>query len=298
MPDAPSACVVGAGKAGRSLAAALEAASVPVLGTWGRDRPLPTVVGVVDVVIVAVPDAAVTGVFEELAAAAHTRAGPGPHAVVLQLSGARAPDASDAVLRGRVAGVGTFHPLVPLADPNSGAERLRGVWIGLGGDAAAVTMGRRLADRIAARTLTIPDAPDARAVYHAAAVFASNFPVVLAATAERLFAAAGVEREGARGAVRGLLASAAANVGAAMDPAAALTGPVARGDAATVARHLAALTADADADALYRALARATVDVARESGAPPRRGLDVIASMLERPEARPRRGSADGSDPA
>ncbi len=272
---AGSIFVVGAGRAGRSLAAALDAAGAPVLGVHGRARPFPAALAAADVVLVATPDAAVGGVLRELAAAPVA-----PDAVVLQLSGARAPDDADEALRARVRGVGTFHPLVPLADPGLGEERLRGAWVGVGGDAAAVAAGERLARDVGAHTLRVPADADARVRYHAAAVFASNFPVVLAATAERLFAAAGVEADGARGAVRHLLASAAANVAAAPDPASALTGPLARGDAPTVARHLAALAGDVDADALYRALARATVDVARASDASHRAALDRIATLL------------------
>lgn len=271
----PRALVVGAGRAGRSMAAALDAAGAPAPGLHGRERPFPPALGRADVVLVATPDAAVSGVLRDLAAAPLA-----PGAVVLQLSGARAPDAADDALRAAGAAVGTFHPLVPLADPALGAERLRGAWVGVGGDTAAVAAGEALAARLGARPLRVPDAAEARARYHAAAVFASNFPVVLAAEAERLFAAAGVERGAAQGAVRHLLAAAAANVAVAPDAARALTGPVARGDVTTVARHLAALAGDVEAEALYRALARATVAVARGGGGSDAGALDVLEELL------------------
>ena len=275
MTDAPRVFVLGPGRAGRSLAVALAATGVPIVGVHGRERPFPRALADAEVVLVATPDAAVGGVFLELAAARFAT-----DVVVLQLSGARAPDDADAILRARGHGVGTFHPLVPLADAAFGADRLRGAWVGLGGDERAVAVGAALAAILGAHVLAIPDAPIERARYHAAAVFASNFPVVLAAVAEHVFARAGVEVRGARDAVRHLLASAAANVSAVDDPAAALTGPVARGDAATVERHLAALATDASVDALYRALARATVDLARRPGAnlP---SLDAIIALLE-----------------
>lgn len=247
----PRVFVVGAGRAGRSVAVALRAAGIEVAGEHGRARPFPASLGTAGVVLVATPDAAVSGVLRELAD--HPLR---PDAVVLQLSGARAPDAADDALRARVAGVGTFHPLVPLADPSLGAERLRGAWVGVGGDAVAVAAAERLAGVVGAQTLRVPDDADARARYHAAAVFASNFPVVLAAVAERLFERVGVARDGARGAVQGLLGAAVANLVAVGDPAAALTGPVARGDVATVERHRKALATDADALALYEVLSR------------------------------------------
>ena len=196
-------------------------------------------------------------------------------AAVLQASGSAEPGAFDGL---RTLGVacGTFHPLVPLADPARAPALLRGAWVGVDGDAAADAAARRLAARLGAHALGIP--AGARARYHAAAVFASNFPVVLAAVAERLLARAGVGAAEARPAVRHLLSSAAANLAAGDDAALALTGPVARGDVATVVRHLAALADDAEADALYRTLARATLGLAPAGDA-----RDALAAVLGEP---------------
>ncbi len=276
VSNAPRVFLLGAGRAGRSVAVALGAAGVPVAGLHGRARPLPAAVADADVILVATPDTAIDATLVELAAAELVST-----AVVLHMSGARAPDATDAALRARIGGVGTFHPLVPLAVPELGADRLRGAWVGIGGDARAVEVGHSLARIVGAHPLRIPDGSEARARYHAAAVFASNFPVVLAAVAERLFRDAGVERDGALGAVRHLLASAAANVELAASPEGALTGPVARGDVATVERHIAALATDAEASALYRVLARATLDLARQPNAANAPGLDAIAALLQ-----------------
>jgi predicted short-subunit dehydrogenase-like oxidoreductase (DUF2520 family) len=181
----------------------------------------------------------------------------------------------------RAAGVsgGTFHPLVPLADHARAPALMRGAWVGVDGDVRAVLAAHALAARLGAHVLDLPAGDRAR--YHAAAVVASNFPVVLAATAERLLIEAGVDRDAARPAVRHLLASAAANLAADGEAADALTGPIARGDAATVARHLGALTGDPGAAALYRALARATLDLASASATPPSDAArDAIAQLL------------------
>jgi predicted short-subunit dehydrogenase-like oxidoreductase (DUF2520 family) len=97
--------------------------------------------------------------------------------------------------------------------------------------------------------------------YHAAAVLASNYPVVLAALAERLMRDAGVDGPSARGAVTGLLAGAANNVrGVPADRPleSSLTGPMVRGDLDTVRRHLDAIAADAELAEVYRTLAEAT----------------------------------------
>jgi predicted short-subunit dehydrogenase-like oxidoreductase (DUF2520 family) len=117
-------------------------------------------------------------------------------------------------------------------------------------------------------------------------VIASNFPTVLAALAERLMVEAGVEAGAAGGAVRHLLASAAANV-AASDAVAALTGPVVRGDAATVAAHRRALAVDRPALAVYDALGRAAVSLARASGVPDAVLQPVTRALDDAPDEGP-----------
>ena len=92
-----------------------------------------------------------------------------------------------------------------------------------------------------------------RAVYHAAAVVASNHVIALASAAARLWAMAGLPVESGREALAPLLLAAANNV-ARMELALALTGPVARGDIATIARHLDALERDPGLRELYRQL--------------------------------------------
>lgn len=230
----------------------------PRVDPLGADGAYPAAIVRATVVFVAVQDRELDDALAPLAAAELTTG-----TAVLQASGSIEP-AAFAGLRARGIPCGTFHPLVPLAAPERAADLLRGAWIGVDGDGPAVAAARSLAAALGANVLTIP--PGERARYHAAAVFASNFPVVLAAVAERLLADAGVPGPAAGAAVRHLLASAATNLAAGDDVAAALTGPIARGDAATVARHLAALATDPEADALYRALGRATLRVA--AGAP------------------------------
>ena len=270
--------VVGPGRAGRGVARAAEEAGVEVVGVRGRGEPgrWPAALGRATAVFVAVQDRELDGSLGALAGAPLADG-----AVVLQASGSSEPSAFAAL---RAAGVpcGTFHPLVALADAERAPALLRGAWAGVDGDAPAVAVARELAARIGAHPLAIP--PGQRARYHAAAVFASNFPVVLAAVAERLLGSAGVPAADARGAVRHLLASAAANLGAGGDAADALTGPVARGDAPTVARHLAALAGEPVAAPLYRALTAAAVEVARRgvaSGRPDQ--LDEIAALVGAP---------------
>jgi predicted short-subunit dehydrogenase-like oxidoreductase (DUF2520 family) len=271
--------IVGAGRAGRAIAAALVAGdgrdarlallhgrtaqpSADGLPAASAGR-LPRAAGDATVLLVAVRDAQLDDALRALG----DDPAVAPDAVVLHASGASDP-AALANLRARGHACGTFHPLVPLLGAAT-ADRLRGAWVGVDGDARAVEAARRVARAVGAETLAIP--PGAKPAYHAAAVVASNFPVVLAALAARLLRDAGVEPSAADGAVRALLGGAARNVGAAAslapaDAADTLTGPAARGDAATIARHLDALAGDAAAADVYAALTAATVETMRAGG--------------------------------
>ncbi|WP_308601511.1 DUF2520 domain-containing protein [Massilia sp. Dwa41.01b] len=111
-------------------------------------------------------------------------------------------------------------------------------------------------EAIGARPVGIDAA--AKTVYHAASVFASNYLVTVLDAALRAYAAAGIPEEVARELARPLASETPANV-LRLGPAAALSGPVARGDFATVARQHEALAAwDAPTAQLYDALVDAT----------------------------------------
>jgi predicted short-subunit dehydrogenase-like oxidoreductase (DUF2520 family) len=253
---------LGAGRAGTGLARALDSAGVEIVGLHGRTGrdgsppvtagPLPDELGKATVVLVTVQDAVLDAALRELVAS--RRLAPG--AAVLHASGASDP-AALALVRQAGHPSGTFHPLAPLALPDDAAARLRGAWIGVDGDAEAMAISRRLAERLGAHALEIPLGEKAR--YHAAAVFASNFPVVLASAAVKLLETAGVRHDPAIGAVRTLLFGAAANV-AAIEPSEALTGPAVRGDATTVRAHLAALANDSALLDAYVALSKIAIE--------------------------------------
>jgi predicted short-subunit dehydrogenase-like oxidoreductase (DUF2520 family) len=176
---------------------------------------------------------------------------------------------------GRRHAVGSFHPLRSFPEPGP-PEAFRGIVIGV--DASSESL-RRLLNRLARDLGATPKGVDdaQRAVYHAAAVFASNYIVALLAEAVRLLAQAGwTEREAIQGLVP-LAEGAVANVRK-RGPVAALTGPIRRGDAETVKRHLSAL-AEIDAQAsrskrgrqshLYRMLGEVALEIAQEAGLKP-----------------------------
>jgi predicted short-subunit dehydrogenase-like oxidoreductase (DUF2520 family) len=259
--------ILGAGRAGRGLARAFRVSGVDVVGLHGRRAErspdavsagvLPASIRNATAIIVAVRDAQLDDALGEIAAATTDR-----RVVVLHASGSAEP-ARLTELRRAGHSCGTFHPLVPIADPARAAELFKGAWVGVDGDAPAIATADRLAGRLGARTLRIPAGEKAR--YHVAAVLASNFPTVLATLAALLLTDAGVPPDESWDAVRALMRGAVLNLDT-DTPLAALTGPVVRGDAQTVKRHLAALSAAPELRRVYVELSRAAVEIARAGG--------------------------------
>jgi predicted short-subunit dehydrogenase-like oxidoreductase (DUF2520 family) len=214
--------LVGPGRAGRSLAAALADAGCTVRGVLGRADDLAGAAAGVDVLILATPDAAVA----EVARAVE----PVPGTVVAHLSGALGLDVLVPHLRRA-----SLHPLVPLPTPEVGRVRLRaGATFAVAGDPLAAELAAALGGTV----LHVDD--DRRAAYHAAACIAANHVVALLGQAERVAATAGLPLDAFLGLTR-----AAIDDVACLGAARALTGPAARGDAGTLERHRAMLEAEA-----------------------------------------------------
>ncbi|MGH9259203.1 MAG: Rossmann-like and DUF2520 domain-containing protein, partial [Acidimicrobiales bacterium] len=208
------------------------------------------------VVVFAVRDDAIRPLAELLA----QRGGIGPDHVVLHLSGVQGQEALGPLVPSRAA-LGSLHPLQTISQPERASERLRGAWASVEGMPRAVEMAERLATDLGMRPFRI--SARQKPVYHAGAVFASNYFVVVEAVAQRLLRHAGLSEDEAWAALRPLVEGTLENLRAA-GPAGALTGPVARGDAETLTRHIASLTVD-DAK-LYRSLGRAALELARKRG--------------------------------
>ncbi len=213
--------IIGPGRAGRSLAAALDAAGAEVLPLLGRSDDCSGAARGADVVLIAVPDRMVASVAAEI--------DPVPTTAVLHASGAL----SLAVLA-RHPRHGSLHPLVTLPDPLIGAARLRsGCYFAVAGDPVATD----LALLLRGSPIVVPEG--ARAAYHAAACVAANHLVALLGQVERVAAASGLPLEAflplARGALDDVMM---------LGPAGALTGPASRGDIEIIERHRAALGLD------------------------------------------------------
>jgi predicted short-subunit dehydrogenase-like oxidoreductase (DUF2520 family) len=232
-----SCAIVGAGRLGTALAAALRAAGLEIDGPLSRGAdPHGS-----DAVLLCVPDAEIAA-----AAAAVTSGVPVGHC-----SGATGLE----VLAGHEAF--GLHPLMTVPHDGGAVRRHDGeavkrhdgeavksqdgapVFTGAGAAVAgstprALAIARELAARLGMRATTVAD--EDRAAYHAAASIASNFLVTLEGAAERLAGTAGVDRE-----LLAPLVRAAVENWVRLGAEAALTGPIARGDDATVARQRAAV---------------------------------------------------------
>jgi predicted short-subunit dehydrogenase-like oxidoreductase (DUF2520 family) len=246
--------LVGPGRAGTAVADALVAVRDRCVAVAGRALDAPSTRAAArrfgapavrvadagrdaDLVVLATPDAAL----EATAAAVAPRLRPG--SLVVHLSGARGVDALAPLASVRPdVRVGALHPLQTFVEPTDTPAALVGAWAAVSGPPAV----RRLAHHLGLRPVEVPD--DQRARYHAAAVVASNHLVALLGQVERLAEEAGIPLAAFEPLVRATVDHVFE-----LGPTAALTGPVARGDVATVSRHLAAL--HEDEHRAYQALA-------------------------------------------
>ncbi len=285
----PSVGIIGPGRAGVGLALALGRAGYPVMLHGRRPKPVPPPLELtvapddvppawlaqVGVVVFAVRDDAIRRLSELLA----RTGGVGPEHVVLHLSGVQGQEALGALVPSRAA-LGSLHPLQTISEPERAPERLRGAWASVEGMPRAVAMAERLAADLGMRPFRL--SARQKPVYHAGAVFASNYFVVVEAVAQRLLRHAGLSDAEAWAALRPLVEGTLDNLRE-TGPSGALTGPVARGDTDTLARHLASLTVD-DAK-LYRHLGRAALELARKRGLEEAAAARVAAALATDPRS-------------
>jgi predicted short-subunit dehydrogenase-like oxidoreductase (DUF2520 family) len=171
--------------------------------------------------------------------------------------------------------IGSIHPMVAMADPVAGSGKLRGAWYGIEGVPEAVAAAELILDAVKGRALQVD--PSGKPMYHAAAVFASNYLVALLGIAEDLMTRAGVDAIQARSALMELATGTIDNV-ATSGPVRALTGPVARGDETTLRLHLRGLSPNLRP--LYSGLAREALRLASLQGLDPVVAMR-ITSLLE-----------------
>jgi predicted short-subunit dehydrogenase-like oxidoreductase (DUF2520 family) len=282
--------VIGAGRVGTTVALLLQRSGHPVIAATGRERSrervrrfLPSTQFVrladaatatrnAELVLLSVPDDAVETLCADLAA----NGGVHSDQAVLHLSGALGLD----VLRtaeDRGATVLSLHPLQSIPDVEEGLARLPGSAVAVTARTdQAFALGESLARDIGGIPFRLGE--EAKPLYHAAAVFCSNYLVVVESIAEQLFRSAGLTDPVERFAP---LARTALDLALTRGPATALTGPAARGDAGTVALHLRAL-ADRAPDAVqpYVALARSAAALAVQNGSLSEEGWRGVEEVL------------------
>lgn len=261
--------VLGAGKLGTGLARSLRAAG----GTAtlrGARRELPTTIDA-DVVVLAVRDRDLRPLAVRLVGVVSKSS------VVVHVAGALGAAPLDP-LRGTCAGVGQMHPMISFASTRYCPGLARGN-VQIQGDPAAVGRARRLAHLLGMtpRTFVGLDA----VAYHASAGLVANGAAALAGVGAELLARAGVPVSVAPKMLGPLLRSVADNVEKLGLPD-ALTGPVRRGDASGIDRHLAVLRAKLpEAVALYVATAYAQLPLARAIGEASPERLDAVREVLD-----------------
>lgn len=294
--------VVGAGRVGAVLGSALRSAGHAVVGASGiseasRERidtllpgvpvlEVPQVVERAELVLLTVPDDALAGLVEGLAATGAWQAGQ----LVVHTSGAQ----GTAVLAPATAAGAiplALHPAMTFTGTSLDLERLPGATFAVTAPNPVLPIGQALVVELGAEPVVV--AEQARPLYHAALAHGANHLVVLVAQAAAGLRAAGVQDADRvlgpllSAALDGAVRSAAADV-ATPGGVGALTGPVVRGDAGTVAAHLRVLAELAGADPetadlvpTYRAVARAGTARALRAGridaAQAERLLDALA---------------------
>jgi predicted short-subunit dehydrogenase-like oxidoreductase (DUF2520 family) len=271
--ETPIIGIVGAGAVGTALGVALTRAGWPVHAVASRDgtrrerfRGLVDVarafvdpeplVEEVELIILAVPDDAIA----PLAGTLRMYSGQ----AMIHTSGALGADVlAPAMAAGTQ--VGSFHPLVAFADTERAVAALHGATVAIEADDQLAAMLAAMAEAIGATPVRL--APGAKTAYHAAAVLAAGGFVALLDAIAELGRVAGLDEAGSLAIYGGLIEGTLDNARA-LGIAAALTGPITRGDLGTLHAHLAALRAHAPgALALYVAAARREIELAEGRGA-------------------------------
>ncbi|GAB2971641.1 Rossmann-like and DUF2520 domain-containing protein [Nocardioides montaniterrae] len=264
--------VIGAGKVGAVLAAALRAAGHDVVAVAGESDasrrraaellpgvPLekPTAVAkAADLVLLTVPDDMLSNVVTMLAESGALR--PGQY--VAHTSGAHGLAILEPAARAGARPI-ALHPAMTFSGTTKDLDRLSGCVFGLTAGPLERALAETLVADLGGRPTWVPE--EMRTLYHAGLAHGANHLVTLVSEAMGMLAAAGVDD--AAGTLRPLLEAALDNALAHGD--AALTGPIVRGDVKTVAAHVRQLRrTNPDSLPSYLALAHATLDRAVTDG--------------------------------
>jgi predicted short-subunit dehydrogenase-like oxidoreductase (DUF2520 family) len=277
----PSVAIVGAGRLGQALAIALQSSGYSIMALVARHRqkaekaaallaaakPQPQVLASsqlknlrrTELILIATPDEAI----EETARKLATLWVDQSRGTVLHTSGALSSDVLTPLTKAGFQ-TGSIHPLVSISESVSGAEALRGAFYCLEGTGKAKALAECIVRDLGGHSFSIK--PQNKALYHAAAVMASPHLTALFDLATEMLAACGLSKRNAQKVLVPLLESTVNNLKTSNSQK-ALTGTFARGDVATVRRHLAALSRKEFAEALevYRLLGLHSLQLASKN---------------------------------
>lgn len=278
--------LIGTGHLASALAPAMKQAGIQLVAVVARSRrsaalfrrrhpALAKVTGTelpdeADLLLLAVPDREITSTARRL-----VRSGGRPHGVALHHAGGLGPQALEPLqVNGTATGV--LHPLQVLGAAGPGL--LRGSYVRIDGVPRARTAAHWLADRLGMTPLKFRRRPDPRALaaYHAGAALASNDLVGLISLGADLLTASGIGRGQALDATAALAEGAIRNLREG-GVRGAVTGPVARGDGATVSAHLDRLAElSPEAREIHRLLSRRILELVGRDGGPERKKMERI----------------------
>ena len=200
-----------------------------------------------------------------------------PDDIVFHVSGAT-PSGDLKAVKDKGALVASVHPIKTFADAGQAVETFAGTYCSAEGDAEALKVLRPAFERIGANVFDIE--PGMKPIYHAGGVFACNYLAALIEAALRAHEKAGIPRDVSLAALEPLVRE---TVDAIFErgPARALTGPISRGDAATVARQLVKVRQwNRELGDLYRSLGLLAVDLAEaDRRLDARRAADLRAAL-------------------
>ena len=277
MNERPDIAIVGPGVVGTTLGILAARAGYRVVGVGGRDearaRAAAEAIGpgvragksdqiapTGRLVLLTIPDDAIEPVCRELAAAGAFARG----AIVAHCSGAISSEVLAPARELCAAAVGSMHPLQTFPNVAAALEKFPGTYCFCEGDDAAVAALMAFAEAVGGKPIRMPSS--GKLLYHAAAVFASNYLAALLDASLTAAERAGIRRDDALAALAPLVRATADNV-MAEGPVRALTGPIARGDEELIARQLREVsTADADLGRIYKLLGARAVELAVRKG--------------------------------
>jgi predicted short-subunit dehydrogenase-like oxidoreductase (DUF2520 family) len=285
--------IIGAGRVGQAFAIALRSCGYPLVALVARHRQKAEKAALLvggkrprtlaanqlqelppaDLILIATPDDAIAETAEKL-----SRLWRGERrGTVLHTSGALS---SEVLIPLRAAGfqTGSIHPLVSISEPVAGAAALRGAFYCLEGTTKAKTLAQGIVKDLAGTSFTIK--PEDKALYHAAAVMAAPHLIALFDVALELLSSCGLNKKQAQKVFMPLLESIVNNLQTST-PEQSLTGTFARGDIATVRKHLEALTDARVPQALevYKLLGRHALQLAEKNRLDPAR-VKAIRKLL------------------